>query len=166
MSGFDWKSLVSSVAPLLGTAVGGPFGLIAGQVLQKTLGVDSEEAAIKELKTNPDALLKLKQGEQDFAAKMKELDISESQLHADDRDSARNMQIQTKSWIVPALSVITVAAFFGVVFWVLSGKVTLESTLLGFILGQVSSKAEQVYNYFFGSSKGSSDKTAMMAEKK
>jgi len=72
------------------------------------------------------------------------------------------MQKANKAMIVPILAGLTVAAFFAVVFWVLTGKVTLESTLLGFILGQVSSKAEQVYNFYFGSSAGSKRKTEQL----
>ena len=42
---FDWKSVVGTVAPLLGTALGGPFGGVAGKMIQDALGVDSESAA-------------------------------------------------------------------------------------------------------------------------
>jgi len=49
---------------------------------------------------------------------------------------------------------------------ILTGKVPLDSTLTGFVLGAVSSKAEQIYNFFYGSSKGSKDKTIQMTNKK
>ena len=69
---FDWKSVVGTVAPLLGTALGGPFGGVAGKMIQDALGVDSESAAIAELQTNPDALISLRQVEANFKIKMKE----------------------------------------------------------------------------------------------
>jgi hypothetical protein len=93
---------------------------------------------------------------------MKELDLKKEDLHAKDRDSARSMQIATNSWVVPALAIITVGGFFAVVGMILTGKVPLDSTLTGFVLGAVSSKAEQIYNFFFGSSTGSKEKTAEM----
>jgi len=161
---FNWKSLVSSVAPVLGVAIGGPFGGLASKAIQEALGVEGETAIAQELQTNPEALIKLKQAGQDFDAKMKALDIDIMQIHADDRANARDLQKQNKAIIVPILAALTVACFFGVVFWVLTGKVSLESTLLGFVLGQVSSKAEQVYNFYFGSSSGSKDKTEKMAK--
>jgi len=161
---FNWKSLVSSVAPVLGVAIGGPFGGLASKAIQEALGVEGETAIAQELQTNPEALIKLKQADQDFDAKMKALDIDIMQIHADDRANARDLQKQNKAIIVPILAALTVACFFGVVFWVLTGKVSLESTLLGFVLGQVSSKAEQVYNFYFGSSSGSKDKTEKMAK--
>jgi hypothetical protein len=161
---FDWKSLVSSVAPVLGVAIGGPFGGVASKAIQAALGVDSEAGIAKELQANPESLFKLKKADQDFDLKMKELDIDVMQIDADDRANARDLQKQNKAIIVPILAALTVACFFGVVFWVLTGKVSLESTLLGFVLGQVSSKAEQVYNFYFGSSSGSKDKTEKMTK--
>jgi hypothetical protein len=156
--------LVSSVAPVLGVAIGGPFGGVASKAIQAALGVDSEAGIAKELQANPESLFKLKKADQDFDAKMKALDIDVMQIEADDRANARDLQKQNKAIIVPILAALTVACFFGVVFWVLTGKVSLESTLLGFVLGQVSSKAEQVYNFYFGSSSGSKDKTAKMTK--
>lgn len=167
-----WKEIIGTVAPTLATALGGPLAGVAAKAATQALFGDEEipetelqgriEQAVRD---DPDALLKLKEADHAFKTKMRELNVDLEKIHADDRNSARQLQIATNSYTVPILAGLTVAAFFGVVFWVLTGKVTLESTLLGFILGQVSSKAEQVYNYFFGSSKGSKDKTAALATK-
>jgi len=70
------------------------------------------------------------------------------------------------NYLVPVLAIITVVAFFGIVFYVLTGNVALDNTMLGFVLGAVSTKAEQVYNYFFGSSAGSKEKTVELAKRK
>ena len=76
----DWKSIVKSVAPILGTALGGPLAGTAIKVLGETILGDGEatetqvqEALLKGL--NPDALVKLKEADQAFAVRMKELDI-------------------------------------------------------------------------------------------
>ncbi len=169
---FDWKSLVKTVAPVLGTALGGPFGGMATKAISSALlgddepatGTDLEAKLASALQHDTEALVKLKAADQAFDTKMKELDVDILQIAADDRNSARDLQKTTKSYIVPVLAGLTVACFFGVVFWVLTGKVSLESTLLGFILGQVSSKAEQVYNFYFGSSAGSKAKTEKLSE--
>lgn len=169
---FNWKSLVQRVAPILGTALGiGPLGGMALKAIsgalfgddEKSTGSELEKKIAAALENDPEALLKLKAADQAFETKMRELEIDVMQIAADDRNSARDMQKANKAMIVPILAGITVACFFGVVFWVLTGKVTLESTLLGFILGQVSSKAEQVYNFYFGSSAGSKMKTEKLA---
>jgi len=167
---FDWKSLVKTVAPVLGTALGGPFGGMATKAISSALfgddepatGADLEKKLSEALQHDTEALLKLKKADQDFDARMKELDVDIMKIDADDRNSARDLQKATRSWIVPVLGIVTVGCFFAVVFWVLTGKVTIESTLLGFVLGQVSSKAEQVYNYFYGSSSGSKEKTKQL----
>ena len=166
---FDWKSLVGSVAPTLATALGGPMAGMAVKSIASSLGL-SDRASEKDVSAalqnaSPDDLLKLKEADNNFAVEMESLGVDLEKIAADDRNSARDMQKENKSKIVPMLAGLTVAGFFGVVFWVLSGKVSIESTLLGFVLGQVSAKAEQVYNYYFGSSAGSKDKTKHLASK-
>lgn len=45
----DWKNLISSVAPFLGTALGGPLGGMAVSALGDALGLsDKSESAIKQ----------------------------------------------------------------------------------------------------------------------
>jgi len=166
---FDWKKLVGTVAPTLATAFGGPLAGMATKAVAGAL-LDDENASEKDIAAalagaTPETMLKLKQADQEFEARMVELGVDLERIAADDRASARGMQTATKAWIVPLLAGLTVAGFFGVVGWVLSGKVSLESTLLGFVLGQVSAKAEQVYNFYFGSSAGSKEKTQHLANR-
>lgn len=163
---FDWKSLLGTVAPTLATALGGPVAGIAVKAIAGSL-LGNEDATEREIaaamaSTTPADLLKLKEVDHAFQLEMERLGVDLEKIAAADRDSARGMQKATKAWIVPVLAGITVAGFFGVVAWVLTGNVGLESTLLGFVLGQVSAKAEQVYNFYFGSSAGSKEKTAKL----
>lgn len=167
MGEFDWKGLVSSVAPTIATALGGPMAGMAVKALGGALlGKDdaTERDISQALQTaSPETLLELKKADQAFEQKMAELDVDLKKIAAGDRDSARDMNKANKSWAVSGLAALTVAGFFGVVAWVLTGKVSLDSTLLGFVLGQVSAKAEQVYNFYFGSSAGSKEKTQHLA---
>ena len=169
MSGFDWKSLVGTVAPTIATALGGPMAGMAVKAVASSLGLEdnaTEDDISKAMQNaSPETLVAVKAADQAFELQMAELGVDLEKIAANDRASARDLQKETKSWIVPLLSGVTVAGFFGVVFWVLSGKVSLESTLLGFVLGQVSAKAEQVYNFYFGSSAGSKEKTRHLASK-
>ena len=166
---FDWKSLVGTIAPTLATALGGPMaGMAVKAIAGGLLGDESateKDIAMAMANATPDDLLKLKEADQSFALEMERLGVDLEKIAADDRNSARDLQKTTKSYIVPVLAGITVAGFFAVVGWVLSGKVSLESTLLGFVLGQVSAKAEQVYNFYFGSSAGSKEKTRQLTNK-
>lgn len=165
---FDWKNLVTGMAPMVATAFGGPFaGLAVRELSQAILGrPDGSESDISEVLAsgNPDALLKLKEAEQNFRARMKELDIKEEQLHATDRASARAREIAVKDKLVPVLAMIILIGFFVTVGYVLSGSVDLtgeQAVLIGTLVGYVSAKAEQVVAYYFGSSKGSADKNKM-----
>lgn len=164
---FDWKGIVKTVAPMLGTAIGGPFGGMAAKVISNAvLGKDdaTEEEIEEALKSgSPEVYANLKKADQDFKVRMKELGIQEKHLAVEDRGSARQMYATTRDKIVPILAGLTVAGFFATMTTVLMGKVSLESTILGFVLGQISAKTEQVYNFYFGSSAGSKEKTQALA---
>lgn len=164
---FDWKSLVGTVAPTIATALGGPFAGMAVKAISAAV-LGHEDATHGELSAalsnaSPDTMLKLKEAENAFALRMKELDVDVYKIDAGDRDSARNMQNVTKSLIVPLLATMTVGGFFAVIAFVLTGKVPLDSTVTGMVIGAVGSKTEQIYNFYFGSSAGSKDKTAHLA---
>ena len=160
------KKLLNAVAPVIGSAIGGPVGGAALTALSETLTgkPDANPNDIEKLllSASPETLATLKAADQAFQEKMAAIGVDLEKLAAEDRASARAMQVQNKSWVVPALASFTVFAFFSIVAWVMTGKVSLDSTLLGFVLGQVSAKAEQVYNFFFGSSEGSKRKTEQL----
>lgn len=162
------KGILGTVAPGIGLALGGPLGAMAAGTLMDELGISPDDPKAQSLMDariqNPtaDDLVKIKEAELKFQAKLKELEIDLEKVHAGDRASARLMQTATKSIIVPVLAGLTVAGFFGVVFFILTGKVPMDSTITGMVLGTVGSKAEQIYNFYFGSSKGSKDKTNLL----
>jgi nitrogen fixation-related uncharacterized protein len=58
----------------------------------------------------------LKQAEQAFQIKLKELDISLDEMAVNDRASARNMEVATHS-LMPAILTGVVGVVFGVVLW-------------------------------------------------
>jgi len=168
---FDWKGLVRKVAPMLGTAVGGPLGGIAVQAIsQAVLGRDNgdEQEIEAALKTaTPETLLALKKSEQEFKVKMRELDISEEQLAYDDAASARNRQIATKDKTPDVLAYMLLVAFCGALaglfyFTVPSDNAKLVYTMLG-SLGTLTITAMQ---YFHGSSRGSARKDETIANRK
>jgi hypothetical protein len=160
---FEWKKLIASVAPTIATALGGPFAGIATRALSKVvLGKEtSTEQELEEVLglASPELIVAIKKADQDFQRQMAELDVDLEKIAAEDRHSARRMNVANRSWAVPVLATLTVLGFFLTLGYILTGNVTLESTLLGVVIGQIGSKAEQVYNFFFGSSVGSKEKT-------
>lgn len=76
----NWKKLVGSVAPVLGTALGGPFGGMAGKFLADKLGVEEADLPEAVESANPEVMLQIKNSEQDFEIKLKELGIEREEL--------------------------------------------------------------------------------------
>ena len=161
-NGFDWKSLVGSVAPMLATALGGPLAGMAVQAIGGVLGLEKpteESVAVALSGAGPEMLLKLKQADQDFATKMKALDIDLERISAGDRDSARKMQAETKSRIPAALAGLVTMGFFGILIGMMTGQfVTKDSPELLLLVGSLSTAWGMVISFYFGSSSGSQAK--------
>lgn len=170
----DLLKIVGAVAPTIATAIGGPLGGMAMQAVASALGLpgDSSEKDVEKAMASatPDQLLLLKQADNDFAIRMKELDIDLERISAGDRDSARKREAQVKDWMPRILAGVIVCGFMATVFLVLLGwvegmKDPLMATTVGTLIGFVSAKAEQVIAYYFGSSSSSQAKTQLLAEK-
>lgn len=170
----DWKRLVRTVAPGLATALGGPLAGAAVQTIsQAVLGKPDgteEEVAAAVVSGGTDALLKIKEADNAFTVKMKELGVDLERIHQADRDSARNREVRTGDvWTPRVLAATIVGGFLAMVAAVLLGKVTgitdpIAAGMIGTLIGYVSAKADQVVSYYFGSSAGSAAKTELMAK--
>jgi hypothetical protein len=165
---FNWKQLVGTVAPALGTALGGPVGGIAMQAIASALGLSesSEESIAQAMqKATPVDLLALKKADQEFAVKMKELDVDLEKAYLGDKDSARKREMAVQDKAVPRLATLVVAGFIGMSVVVLTGTIKVDSVLAGTVIGYVSGACTQVLAYYFGTTKGSSDKNVLLAQK-
>ena len=76
------SNIVGAVAPTLGTALGGPFGGMAGDVISKVLGVENNPKSIEQALANatPEQLLEIKKAE--LALKQQELVLEREQERA------------------------------------------------------------------------------------
>ena len=159
----DW---LKNLAPVLASALGGPLAGMAVGALTKHLGVSEE--TVKDIlqsgNLNGDQLaaikkaeLELKQHESDNGFKFAELEIR-------DRDSARQREMATKDSVNSILAYTVLGSFIAVVGATLLGYAKVESALAGTLIGYLSAKAEQVLAYYFGSSRGSKDKDATLAD--
>jgi hypothetical protein len=165
---FDWKSIVRTVAPVLGTALGGPLGGMAARTIAGAV-LGNEDASEEEISAalqsaSPETLLALKRADQEFAVKMKELDLDEIKLANQDRDSARRREIETKDKMPALIAFAALVGFFGI----LSAMVFLElpsgsEQPLAVMLGALGALVGQIGNYYFGSSAGSAKKNEMLA---
>ncbi len=165
----DWKDIVSTVAPVLGTALGGPYGAMAAKCLVSALGL-KEDATDRDIARaaagNPEFALKAREADSAFKLRMRECDIQEDQLAYADRDSARKREVAVKDK-VPALLALTITVgFFGVlIFLVRYGVPTTgggEALLV--MLGALGAAFTGVVQYYFGSSAGSARKTDLLGK--
>jgi hypothetical protein len=160
------KQVIATVAPLLGTALGGPFGGLAGTMLSKALGTSDPkamEAAITS--TDPDILLKLKQADNDFAAQMKALEISEEKLSFDDTANARAREIAVKDSTPRVLSYGVTVGFFGALTALNFVPIPAENRATIYsMVGSLGTVWILIMGYYFGSSRGSDDKTKVIAD--
>lgn len=159
--------LLSSVAPSIATALGGPLAGLAVKSLSKALlGAEdfSEEAVIDAMATaSPEQLAAVKKIDADFKVQMKSLDIDLERIAVDDRKSARTMQTETKDWIPRALAISVTLGYFGIIAYVLvSGLPMNGSEVLLMLLGTLSAGWTGVMAFYFGSSSGSQKKDAMI----
>jgi hypothetical protein len=168
---FDWKAIVGAVAPALGTALGGPLaGLavsaISDALLGKPNGTEGEISAAL-VAGGPDALLKLKQADQAFSVRMRELDIDLERLHQGDRASAREREAKTgDSWTPRLLAGLVTVGFFGVLGYLLTeGKPETGGDALLVMLGALGGAWASIISYYFGSSASSAEKNALLARK-
>jgi len=159
------KSVLATVAPLLGTALGGPFGGLAGSLLSKALGTSDPkamEAAITS--TDPDILLKLKQADNDFQAQMKTLEISEEKLSFEDTANARAREVAVKD-TTPRNLAYLIIGFTGLcIAATLAGWTKVDSALAGTLIGYLVAECRSTLTYYFGSSQGSRDKDQALAD--
>lgn len=168
MTSFSEKArdVIAAIAPTLGTALGGPLGALAGTMLSTALGGDSKAAETAILSGNPDALLKIKQAEMDFKAKIAELGVEEDKLHFDDVSNARNREVTVKDSTPRYLAygiVVLVVVLEGLLLF--HGQpVLVDGVVLGRIMGTLDSALMLVLSYYFGSSASSQGKTDALAK--
>lgn len=166
-----WKNIVGTVAPSIATALGGPLAGLAVSAIAGALGLgdgaSEEQVAAAVGRATPEQLLALKKAEQEFAVKMRELDVDLERIAVSDRSSARRRESALgDGWYVKTLASMLIGGFLSMAWAVLTGKVIPDSTLAGTIIGYLSAKAEQVVAYYFGSSSGSTAKSLQIAELK
>lgn len=169
---FDWKGLVSTVAPWIGAAIGGPMGMAAVETVAGALGLSEKtENAVKQALSGvtPDQMLALKKADQEFALKMQELGFAHikdlEQIAAGDRDSARKREIEVKDKTPRNLAYAITLGFFGVLTFMMLKTVPTESRdILNIMLGALGTSWTGVIAYYYGSTAGSKAKSELLAK--
>ncbi len=147
------KNVVGAVAPTLGTALGGPMGGVAANMIAEVLGVPNTPKAIEKAvqEATPEQMLELKKAEQAFEVQMKELDVDVFKLEVADTQDARSKF--GKDWTARIVGVSVVGGFMGYIFLVtLQPPEQNSEALINLVLGYLGGLASAVISFYFGAS--------------
>lgn len=164
-----WLETIAQVAPTIATVLGSPLAGMAISVAGKYFGLTNatqEDIQNVVAGAKPEDLLKLKQADAELKIALRSLDIKEEELDVQDRTSARSIFGQGKI-IISVLAALIMGSFLYMVWYMITNEAKIPSDnalVVGTLIGYVSSKADQVVAYFFGSSHGSEKKNDMLAD--
>jgi hypothetical protein len=172
------KTLLDKGLPLLATALTGGAGGTVLSLVTDVLGIKHKDASAleTELKNNPDAFIKLKELEQNhkeelqrLALEMARVNLQTEQAYLNDKDSARNRELEiTKATGRRYLNLYVLAWTVVAAFFILTAVLIynpLQAEAVGYInqlFGAMATGFGLVLSYFFGSCRGSANKQAMM----
>lgn len=168
----DFANIIKTVAPWIGTALGGPLGGMAVEAASKALGLsDSTTESIKTAISGatPEQMLALKKADQDFALQMQALGFKQitdlEAIAAGDRKDARDMQKTARSPVPAILSISVTVGYFGILAGMMTGYLkTTDSQALLLMLGSLSTAWGCVMAFWFGTTRGSEVKTELLAK--
>ena len=154
------KNLIGAVAPTIGTALGGPMGSMAANMVADVLGCDPDPKKIEKAvqAATPEQLAEIKKIDADFEVKMKELDVDLYSLETADIQDARGKF--SKDWTSRIIGVTVVGGFMGYIFLVtLQPPEQNSEALINLVLGYLGGLASAVISFYFGASnsKGKDD---------
>lgn len=175
----DFKDIVGKYLPkVLGAAVN-PIGAgidVLTSVLGDIFGFDPKittpEQADQIISQDPERVLKLKLAEMDYNLRMREQDISELKTILADVQSARAREVQIaqagrSNFPMYALAAIVCLGFFALLAILMRYPLPDGSKEAAFILvGTLGAGFSNILSYFFGSSKGSADKSDQINQMK
>jgi hypothetical protein len=156
---------LTQIAPGIATALGGPLAGLAVTAISKALGIDEKDvqSTIEQGKLSADQLSSLKQAELELQSKAQELGLNFEKLAVDDRKSARDMQVSTKSFVPALLSILVVCAWALIQYFLLTHVIAQEMReLVARVLGTLDGALMLVLSFYFGGSSDSQDKDAML----
>lgn len=163
--------LLKSLAPLLGTALGGPFGGIAASFIADKLGLpDKTVNAVTDLfksgTMTPEQVAGIRMAEMDMQKFMEENKLKREQLAYADVQGARDMFAATHSltpsiltWIIVT---ITLAAEGALLFNQIPPGA--DPIIIGRVLGTMDSALVMVLGFWFGSNSGSARTKELLAQ--
>lgn len=161
------NDFLKSIVPMIGTALGGPFGTVAATFVANAMGLDSKDVkSVTDVltggKMTPDQVAQLKLAEIEFNKFCMTHEIDKAKLDIDNTKSARDMQISTRAMTPSVLTYLITIGFFGILAYMMSSDYKASEPLL-VMLGSLGTAWVACVNFWFGSSHGSSVKSELLA---
>jgi hypothetical protein len=146
--------------------MGGPLAGMAVSAISKAIGVDPEKVGdlISNNKLTADQIAQVKIAEIELQKQAQELGLNFEKLEVEDRKSARDMQSITKSIMPPLLAGAVTVGFFTILVMMFFNKIDSSNPAVLMMLGSLGTAWTGIIAYYFGSSAGSADKTALLSK--
>ena len=147
------KNIIGAVAPTIGTALGGPMGNMAANMVADALGCEPTPKKLEKAiqAATPEQLAEIKKLDTDFEIKMKELDVDLYALETQDIQDARGRF--SKDWTSRIIGVTVVGGFMGYIFLVtLQPPEQNSEALINLVLGYLGGLASAIISFYFGAS--------------
>lgn len=132
--------------------------------------IDSITDGVDKFITTDEEKQELALKKQEMQLKIRQMQIDADKKYYEDRQSARSMQMETKSKIPGALTIIFTVAFFGLIAFILIllfDKLDVQIpnyivALISTIFGSVATIMTQIISFYFGSSKSGDEQNERM----
>lgn len=181
MSWGDVASVVENLAPTIASVIGGPLAGSGVSALEKLFGLTPAPSSSASDRLNdvaaaiagatPQQLADMRHADQDYAVAMAQAGFKDTEtlasLSVQDRVSARDMQVSTKSMMAPVIGSAIILGSLCAAGAILMGKVsyanTTEATMVGTVVGYLFSEAKAVLSFYFGSTSDTGQVNSLLA---
>ena len=156
---------LKTIAPTIATALGGPLAGMAVSAVAKAIGCSPDEVqdVISSGKLTSEQVASIQLAELELKKQAQSMNLDFAKLLAEDKKSARDMQIATKSWIPALLAVFVTIGFFGILLGLMTEHFKTSDALM-LMLGSLATAWTGVMAFYFGSSASSQAKTELLAK--
>jgi hypothetical protein len=154
---------LKTVAPTIATALGGPLAGMAVSAVAKAIGCEPDEVQgiISSNKLTAEQVASIQLAELELKKQAQSMNLDFAKLVAEDKKSARDMQIATKSWIPPVMALGVTIGFFGILAGLMYGQIQ-HAPQIDIMLGSLGTAWTGIISFYFGSSAGSQAKTELL----
>lgn len=169
--------VLKTVAPTILATATGPFAPLVAPVLAGIFGTKAADAKSLDtalLNATPDQILAARKAETDHIENLKKYGIQEEELGYNDLASARQMQIANKDPTVRRLAWLNIGGFLVTSLGLIAAFVFIPEkvaaipkeawAMIGSLLGILGKSSTQSETFYFGSSQGSQNKDATIAD--